>query len=59
MDSCFRVGAEDAPYLAREFGGRFDQIDQIELPNYSIYLKLIIDGTPSLPFSAVTLSPTS
>jgi hypothetical protein len=53
----FRVGAEDAPYIAREFGGRFDEIDLIELPNYSIYLRLMIDGSPSLPFSAVTLSP--
>jgi hypothetical protein len=54
---CFRVGAEDAPYIAREFGGRFDEIDLIELPNYSIYLRLMIDGSPSLPFSALTLSP--
>jgi len=58
MDSCFRVGAEDAPYLENSVG-RFDEIDLIELPNYSIYLKLMINGTPLLPFSAVTLSPTS
>jgi hypothetical protein len=51
----FRVGAEDAPHISQEFGGRFDEIDLIELPNYSIYLRLMIDGSPSLPFSAVTL----
>ena len=51
----FRVGAEDAPYLAREFNGVFDQTDLIQLPNHHIYLKLMIDGTPSLPFSATTL----
>jgi hypothetical protein len=51
----FRVGAEDAQYLAREFNGVFDQTDLIQLPNHHIYLKLMIDGTPSLPFSATTL----
>jgi len=39
----FRVGAEDAPYLAREFAGQFDEIDLVQLPNYRIYLKLMID----------------
>jgi hypothetical protein len=52
----FRVGAEDAPYLAREFNGRFGEINLLQLPNYRIYLKLMIDGTPSMPFSAATLS---
>ena len=55
---CFRVGAEDAPYLAREFVGQFDEADLVQLPNYRIYLRLMIDGSPSKPFSAVTLSPT-
>src|SRR6266542_1762416 len=53
----FRVGAEDAPYLVREFHERFEEIDLLQLPNYRIYLKLMIDGTPSKPFSAVTLGP--
>ncbi|MDA9475080.1 hypothetical protein XI03_11330 [Bradyrhizobium sp. CCBAU 65884] len=53
----FRVGSEDATYLAREFQDRFDELDLLGLPNYRIYLKLMIDGTPSLPFSATTLSP--
>ena len=53
----FRVGAEDAPYLVREFNGRFGEIDLLQLPNYRIYLKLMIDGMPSTPFSAATLPP--
>jgi hypothetical protein len=53
----FRVGVEDAPYLVREFHERFAEIDLLQLPNYRIYLKLMIDGTPSTPFSAVTLDP--
>jgi type IV secretory pathway TraG/TraD family ATPase VirD4 len=51
----FRVGVEDASYLAREFQARFEPLDLMQLPNYHIYLKLMIDGTPSKPFSAVTL----
>lgn len=51
----FRVGAEDAPYLAREFTEVFDEIDLVQLPNHHVYLKLMIDGAPSLPFSATTL----
>ena len=51
----FRVGAEDAPFLAREFNGVFDETDLVQLPNHQIYLKLMIHGAPSMPFSAVTL----
>jgi len=53
----FRVGGEDASYLAREFQDRFEEIDLLQLENYHIYLKLMIDGMPSKPFSAATLPP--
>ena len=53
----FRVGAEDAPYLVREFREEFAELDLQQLPNYSIYLSLMIDGAPSKPFSAKTLAP--
>ncbi len=52
----FRVGAEDAPYLAKEFQPKFDVEDLINLPNYNMYIRLMIDGTPSTPFSAQTIS---
>ena len=55
----FRVGAEDAPYLVREFHEKFALADFLQLPNHRIYLKLMIDGTPSAPFSAATLAPES
>jgi hypothetical protein len=51
----FRVGAEDARYLSREFHPVFNEEDLINLPNYHIYLKLLIDGMSSKPFSAITL----
>lgn len=53
----FRVGPEDAAFLSKEFAP-FQIQDLLSLPNYQIYLKLMIDGMPSKPFSATTLSPT-
>jgi hypothetical protein len=53
----FRVGAVDAPYLAKEFEDEFDQMDFIRLANYRVYIKLTIDGVPSKPFSAMTAAP--
>ena len=50
----FRLGAEDAAYIAREFGPAFRTEDLIGLPNYRIYLRLMIEGEPSKPFSAAT-----
>lgn len=50
----FRLGAEDASYLAREFQPKFGVEDIISLANREIYLKLMINGAPSGPFSAVT-----
>ena len=51
----FRVGAADAEYLAKEFYPTFDEQDLIHLPKYSMYIKLMIDGATSMPFSAETL----
>lgn len=53
----FRVGAEDARVLSREFEPVFSAEDLVNLPNYSVYVKLMIDGSPSKPFSATTLRP--
>ena len=53
----FRLGAEDAPYVSREFQARFEDTDLVQLPNHHIYLKLMIDGMPSLAFSAATSPP--
>jgi hypothetical protein len=51
----FRVGSRDARILAEEFYPVFSQSDLINLPRYHIYLKLLIDGTTSKPFSAITM----
>jgi hypothetical protein len=51
----FRLGVADASYFAKEYYPVFDVVDIINLPNFEIYLKLMIDGTPSEPFSAKTI----
>lgn len=53
----FRVGATDAEHLAKEFYPVFAENDFIHLPRYTMYLKLMIDGATSLPFSANSPSP--
>ena len=51
----FRLGAADAEVLAPEFLPEFSAEDLTRLPNYHIYLKLMVDGTVSSPFSAETV----
>lgn len=51
----FRIGAADAEYLAKEFFPFFIESDLVHLPKYSMYLKLMIDGASSRPFSAISL----
>ncbi|MBI2409343.1 MAG: TraM recognition domain-containing protein [Gemmatimonadetes bacterium] len=53
----FRVGAADGAFLARECAPTFSAEDFISLPLYHIYIRLLIDGEPSRPFSATTLPP--
>ncbi len=48
----FRVGANDSELLAKEFFPVFDATDLVHLPRYGMYLKLMIDGATSQPFSA-------
>ena len=53
----FRVGAEDAEYLEKEFAPEFMAADLVNLPKYNIFLKLMIDGVAGPAFSAETLLP--
>ena len=53
----FRVGAADAEILEKEFYPEFTATDLTRLPNYQIYLKLMVDGEVSSPFSAETMGP--
>ena len=53
----FRVGAYDADILEKEFAPVFLAEDLVNLGVFQIYLKLMIDGIGSQPFSASTLPP--
>ncbi len=53
----FRIGAADAEFLEKEFEPEFEIEDLVNLPNYNAYLKLMVDGITSRPFSALTLPP--
>lgn len=54
---CFRLSYQDAQFFTREMYPTFDAEDFINLENHSIFLKLLIDGKPSRPFSAITITP--
>ncbi len=53
----FRVGSYDAEVLEKEFAPTFTQQDIVNLGFVQIYLRLMIDGIGSKPFSAKTIPP--
>lgn len=53
----FRIGAEDAEFLEKEFSPNFLATDFVNLKKYNVYVKLMIDGLAGRPFSAATLPP--
>jgi hypothetical protein len=50
---------EKAAAFRRQASTCLDVAELVQLPNYRVYLKLMIDGSPSKPFSGVTFPPTS
>ena len=53
----FRVGTEDADFLEKQFAPIFTKVDLVNIPNYNLYLKLLIDGYVSDPFNIRTFPP--
>lgn len=53
--SSFKIGAEDAEYLAKEFAPVLSEQDVIGIPNFSCYMKLNINNVQSRPFSMTTI----
>ncbi len=47
----YRVGSEDAEFLAKQFEPTFTAADIMKLENYNAYLKLLVKGTPAKPFN--------
>ncbi len=52
----FRVSADDAPILSKQFEPIFDQSDLIQLNNRHFVISMIINGEKAPAFSATTLS---
>jgi len=53
----FRIGAQDAEELEKEFAPEFELEDFVNLGKYNIILKLMIDGLASRGFASTTLPP--
>ncbi|MDD4627808.1 MAG: type IV secretion system DNA-binding domain-containing protein [Candidatus Peribacteraceae bacterium] len=53
--SSFKIGAEDAEYMAKEYAPDLSEQDVIGIPNFNCYVKLSINNVPSRPFSMATI----
>jgi len=53
------LGLADAEILESEFRPEISAVDLIGLPNYHVYVKLMIDGVVSRAFSGETLGTES
>lgn len=51
----FKIGAEDAEYMAKEMAPVLSEQDVIGIPNFNCYVKLNINNTTSRPFSMATI----
>jgi len=51
----FKIGAEDAEYMAKEMAPVLSEQDVIGIPNFHCYTKLSINNTTSRPFSMATI----
>ncbi len=54
---CFQVGFDDAEYFSQQFSEEVLPNDIVDLPKYTNYTNLMIDGMPSKTFSVATLPP--
>lgn len=52
----FRVGADDAEYIKKQFEPTFTEKDIMNLDNYNAYLKILVQGRPEKPFNIETYS---
>ncbi len=53
----FRIGATDAEFLVKQFEPVFDQNDLVNIDNFNAYVKLLIGGKTTKPFSISTYPP--
>lgn len=51
----FRIGVPDAEFMAHEFIPVFNEKDLNNIEAFNCYVKLLVDNTPSVPFSMKTI----
>lgn len=54
---CYKIGAQDAEFLAKEMAPVFSDQDLVNVDKYKGVMKLSIDTQPSRPFSIIPLNP--
>jgi len=47
----FRIGTDDAEFMAKQFKPVFEEQDLLRIDNYNAYIKLLIRGETQIPFS--------
>jgi len=53
----FRIGPDDAEFLEKEFAPVFNKFDLLNIEQYTVYIKLLIDNAAGKPFSLSTPNP--
>lgn len=53
----FRIGVEDAEFLAKEFAPVFSEYDLVNVEAFTCNLKMLIDNTASRPFNMKPIMP--
>jgi hypothetical protein len=55
--AAFRIGAEDAEFLEKQFQPEFSKFDLVNLDNFNIIIKMLINNKVSSPFKMKTIKP--
>ncbi len=55
--AAFRIGAEDAQFLESQFAPVFEAKDMMNVPNYNAFVRMLVNGVPTKPFSLATMPP--
>lgn len=53
---CFRVSADDAPILSKQFEPNFEALDLLQMHNRNFVINMVINGEKTPAFSARTLN---
>lgn len=53
---CFRVSADDAPILSKQFEPNFEALDLLQMHNRNFVINMVINGEKTPAFSAKTLT---